>query len=380
MSKREFLSNMSKAALLAAIPAGPFMASNAGEAAPQGTGSGGSGSKQGHYQLRHRFGLGGVAIGNGMNLNTDEDCRQALETAWDAGIRYYDTSPWYGRGLSERRFGNFLYNKKREEYILSTKVGRLLKGDPTAEYRKDDFWKGPANFDYAYDYTAAGVRRAVEDSLQRLGLPYIDFVFIHDLDSDNEDIDWKEQFEVCKKGAFPELSKMRDEGLIKGWGLGVNQLDPIIRTIEESDPDIFLSAAQYSLIKHKDWIERLDPLLRKTGKQVVLGGVLNSGYLAGTPRYSYKESNVTPEIAGKRDQLRAVASRHGVDLRTAAIQFSLAPESVTSVVIGAHTAEQVKQNLESLKTEIPDDFWKDLKEQKLIVDQAPTDYRKVELS
>lgn len=380
MSKRRFLASMTRASLAAALPAGLWSAAAqepGREGRPSPSTQQASGRREG--KLAHRFGLGGVAIGNGMNLNTDEDCYKAMDEAWNAGVRLYDTSPWYGRGLSERRFGHYLFNKKREDYILTTKIGRLLQPDADVQFKEDDFWKGRPYFNYTYDYSASGARRSIEESLQRLGLPYLDYVFIHDLDSDNKDIDWEERFEECRKGAFPELSRMRDEGLIKGWGLGVNQLDPIIRTIEQSDPDIFLCAAQYSLIKHEDFVNRLMPLLDKTGKQVVLGGVLNSGYLAGSPRYSYKESNVTPEIALKRDNLRAVAGRHGVDLRTAAIQFALAPESVTSIVIGARNAEQVRQNLESLATDIPDDFWAELRQQRLIALNAPVSYRPVKL-
>lgn len=380
ISKRRFLASLTKASLAAALPSG-IMASVGAQSGREHTTARAAQSpaRSVERKLTRRFGLGGVAIGNGMNLNTDEECYKAMQEAWNAGVRLYDTSPWYGRGLSERRFGHFLFNKNREDYILTTKIGRLLQPDADVQFEQDDFWKGRPYFNYTYDYSASGARRSIEESLQRLGLPYIDYVFIHDLDSDNKDIDWEERFKECLKGAFPELSRMRDEGLIKGWGLGVNQLDPIIRTIEQSDPDIFLSAAQYSLIKHQDSLDRLLPLLEKTGTQVVLGGVLNSGYLAGTPRYSYKQSNVTPEIERKRDNLQAVAQRHGVDLRTAAIQFALSPDAVSAAVIGARNAEQVRQNVESLAVQIPSDFWAELKEQKLIASNAPVDYQPVKL-
>jgi D-threo-aldose 1-dehydrogenase len=335
---------------------------------------------QGHFKLDHRFGLGGVAIGDGMNVNSDEDCRAALQAAWDAGVRLYDTSPWYGFGLSERRFGNFLYNKKREDFILSTKVGRVFHADATFRLKTNDpLWFGTPNFNYRYDFSASGVRRSVEDSLQRLGLPYIDMVYIHDLDSHNKDINWEERFEECKRGAFPELIRMRDEGIIRGWGLGVNDIDPILRTIRESDPNIHLSAEQYSLILHEDAVERLLPVAEEKGNQIVLGGTLNTGYLAGSPRYYYRQSQVTPQIAAKRDQLREVAARHGVDLRTAALQFALAGRAVTAIAVGAHNAQQVQQNVASLSVQIPEAFWAELRERRLISPNARTGYQQVTL-
>jgi D-threo-aldose 1-dehydrogenase len=335
---------------------------------------------EGRFKLEHRFGLGGVAIGDGMNVNSDEDCRAALQAAWDAGARLYDTSPWYGFGLSERRFGNFLYNKKREDFILSTKVGRVFHADATFRLKTSDpIWLGTPNFNYRYDFSASGVRRSIEDSLQRLGLPYIDIVYIHDLDPHNRDINWEERFEECKRGAFPELIRMREEGIIRGWGLGVNDIDPILRTIRESDPNIHLSAEQYSLINHEDAVERLLPVAEETGNQIVLGGVLNTGYLAGSPRYYYRQSQVTPQIAAKRDQLRQVAVRYGVDLRTAALQFGLAGRAVTAIAVGARNAQQVQQNVASLSTQIPETFWAELRERRLISPNARTGYQQVTL-
>ncbi|EFV12082.1 aldo/keto reductase [Segniliparus rugosus] len=328
-------------------------------------------STRGQFRLRHALGLGGVAIGDGMNVHSDEDCRATLEEAWNSGIRYYDTSPFYGYGLSERRFGNFLYNVPREEFVLSTKVGRLFTADARFQGR-DSTWKGKANFSYRYDFSGPGVRRSVEDSLNRLGLPYIDIVYVHDLDSANPDIDWSRRFDECARGAFPELSKMRDEGLIKGWGLGVNNVEPIMRAIRESDPDICMCAEQYSLIEHENALRNLFPLAQEKDVQLVMVGALNGGYLAGTPRYAYQESKATPQIAQKREALRAVAARHDVDLRTAAIQFALAPSVVASVPVGMHTADQVRENVASFRTRVADDFWSELKQANLILQDAPT--------
>src|ERR1700730_16883171 len=177
-----------------------------------------------HYKPPFKFAIGGVPLGNEFAVVTDKDAYAAIEAAWDAGVRYFDMAPWYGLGLAERRYGNFLHNKERSEYVLSTKVGKLLKASKTAK-NKEYFPFSPSPNDVIYDYTASGVRRSIEDSLQRLGMDSIDIAFVHDISPDNEYLPtpWQEQFEIARKGAFPELTRMREEGLIKGWGIGVNR-------------------------------------------------------------------------------------------------------------------------------------------------------------
>ena len=218
------------------------------------------------YRPNVIFGLGGVALGNEFEFVTDARAEQTLEAAWEAGVRYFDTSPWYGLGLCERRFGHFLHNKPRDEYILSTKVGKLLKASPDNHGMELFPYAGSPN-DVVFDYTADGVRRSIEDSLQRLGIDRIDIVFVHDLSPDNKLLPrpWTEEFEVALKGAFPALSKMRDEGIIKGWGVGVNRPEPILRVVSESDPDVCLLASQYSLIDHEYALETLFPVAREQG-------------------------------------------------------------------------------------------------------------------
>ena len=202
------------------------------------------------YRPTSRVGLGCAPIGNNWAVVTEDDAAATIEAAWDGGMRLFDTSPWYGLGRSERRLGHVLGQKPRDEYVVSSKVGRLLTA--TRETPKVS-WKDPPPFDYRYDYSAAGTRRSIEDSLQRMGLDSIDIVLIHDLSPDNADMGerWTEYFEQARTGAFVELKKMRDEGLIKAWGMGVNTPDPALRAIEVADPDIFLLACQYSLLDHK---------------------------------------------------------------------------------------------------------------------------------
>lgn len=322
-----------------------------------------------HFKPSVRFGLGGVAIGNGFEVNPDEVADKAMQAAWDAGVRYFDTSPWYGLGISERRFGHFLDGKNPDEYLISTKIGRLLVPDPNF---KHGMWKGDLGFNYKYDYTADGTRRSIEDSLQRMGLSSIDIVFIHDLSPDNADMKdkWTEHFEVAAKGAIPALTKMRDEGIIKAWGLGVNRPQPILKTLEIADPDIFLAATQYSLIDHEDALEKLFPAVEAKGVSLVMGAPLNSGFLAGVDRYNYK-TDIPAGHKEKRDKISAIAKEHGTDLRTAAIQFTAAPSVVAATIPGARNEKQAKENAASMEAKIPAAFWEALKKEELISKNAP---------
>ena len=322
-----------------------------------------------HYRPPIKLGLGGVAIGNGFKVTPDAEADEALEAAWDAGFRYFDTSPFYGMGLSERRFGHFLDDKKPEDYTISTKIGRLLVPDRSSE---NGLWKGTLNFKYKYDYSAAGARRSVEDSLQRLGIPSIDIVFIHDLSPDNGDMkeNWTEYFETAAKGAMPELSKMRDEGLIKGWGMGVNTPQPILKALEVADPDIFLAATQYSLMEHEKALTGLFPAIEKSGTSLIIGAPLNFGFLAGRDRFNYG-STIPDGYLEKREKMSAIAKEHGTDLRTAALQFTAAPAVVSATIPGARTAEQARQNAASLEAGIPVEFWAALKKANLIAQDTP---------
>ena len=328
---------------------------------------------KGHYKPPFKFGMGGVPLGNEFEVVTDEDAYATIEGAWSAGVRYYDMAPWYGLGLAERRYGNFLHNKERSEYILSTKVGKLLKASKTAK-NKGYFPFSPSPNDVVFDYTASGVRRSIEDSLQRLGIDSIDIAFVHDISPDNKLLPtpWQEQFEIARKGAFPELTRMREEGLIKGWGIGVNTPEPIMRLLEVADPDVCLLASQYSLIDHKNALNQVFPAARAKNVSFVIGSSLNAGFISGSPRYNYgKESYEIPAaFIEKRRKLLEVAANHGVDLRTAALQFSAAPDVASALVVGCRTEQQILADYTSMQTKIPAEFWADLKAQNLIEQNA----------
>ncbi|MDR5589953.1 aldo/keto reductase [Christiangramia sp. SM2212] len=327
----------------------------------------------GREVIKEKLGLGGVAIGNGFKVMSDKESEQTLEAAWDAGVRYYDTSPWYGLGLSERRFGHFLHNKNRDEYILTTKVGRVLSATDNIP---ETIWNEPSPFDYKYDYSAEAVRRSIEDSLQRMGVNRIDYVFIHDLSPDHNDeykngTTWLDHFEVARKGAMPELTKMREEGLIKGWGLGVNTIEPIIKTLEhtDADPDIFLSAIQYSLVDHKKSLDELFPAIEKHDVGLITAAPFNAGLLSGKDRYNYS-GDMPKDKVDRLNGIKEIARKHKVDLSTASLQFSYAPKIVNTVLAGASKPEQVRENAKAFDVKIPVEFWQDLKKEKLIDERA----------
>lgn len=331
-------------------------------------------ANNGHYKPPFRFAMGGVPLGNEFEFVTDDDAYATIEAAWNAGVRYYDMAPWYGLGLAERRYGNFLHNKHRDDYVLSTKVGKLLKASTTAR-NKGYFAFSPSPNDVVYDYTASGVRRSIEDSLQRLGIDRIDIAFVHDLSSDNKYLPtpWAEQFAIAQKGAFPELTRMREEGLIKGWGIGVNTPEPILQLLQVADPDVCLLASQYSLIDHKNALDQVFPAARAKKVSFVVGSSLNAGFLSGSPRYNYgKESyKIPPAFIEKRRRLRAAADNHGVDLRTAALQFSAAPDVAAALVVGCRSEQQILADYTSMQTKIPAEFWAELKAQNLVEQNAP---------
>ena len=320
------------------------------------------------------FGLGGVPFGNEFAYVTDEDAYATIEAAWNAGVRYYDTSPWYGLGLAERRLGAFLHRQTRSEYLLSSKVGKLLTASRDNN-AKQYFPFTPSPNNLRYDYTADGVKRSIEDSLQRLGVDALDVVFVHDLSPDNPWLPgpWEEQFEIARKGAFPALSGMRDEGVIKGWGLGVNSPEPILKLMEVADADVCLLARQYSLIDHENALHQVFPKARERGMGFVVGSALNAGFISGSARFNYGKDNyeIPREVIEKRSRLRTVAERYGVDLRTAALQFSIAPDVAAALVVGCASPAQVLADYTSLQIKVPAAFWADLRSEGLIEDDAP---------
>ena len=348
-SRRDFLSIAGAGSALAA---GGLIAGRPGLAAPESGKQSGAGERTRHYVPPIKFGLGGVTLGNEFEVITDEDAYKTLDAAWSAGVRYYDVSPWYGLGLAERRFGYYLHNKNRDEYILSSKVGKLLKASKQNNGRSN-FAFSPSPNNVVFDYSADGVRRSVEDSLQRLGVSHLDIVFVHDISSDNKLLPtpWQQQFEVALKGAFPALARMKAEGIIKGWGIGVNTPEPILRVMQEADPDVCLLASQYSLIDHSNALNSVFPLARQRNVKFVIGSSLNAGFISGSARYNYGKNSwdIPRKFIEKREKVRAVAARYGVDLRTAALRFSAAPDVAAALIVGARSEEQILADVTSMQ-------------------------------
>ncbi len=372
VSRRDFIEKASVGA--ATIAAAPILMGGAQKAQAQASApvfEQSNRTKGGKWRSRFRLGQGGAPIGGSSGIGlSDEQALATLASSWDSGMRFYDTSPWYGLGLSERRFGMSLHRKVKSDYELSTKIGRLLTAAPTPP---ETAWAEADSFDYTYDYSAEATRRSVEDSLQRLGISAIDVIFIHDLSPDNGDFtgsDYEDYMQQAIQGAMPELTKMREEGLIKGWGMGVNTLDPILRCNEAADPDLHLAACQYTLMDHAESLEKLFPSCDHRGISIVVGSPLNNGFLAGENRYNY--SGEIPEgFKAKRARMAAIAKSHGTDLRTAALHFCSAPETVSTIIPGANKPIQPRENVKSMQTDIPADLWAELKSEKLISENAP---------
>jgi len=327
------------------------------------------------YQPITRLGLGGTGLGDMYHTTSEDAATSTVDAAWEAGIRYFDTAPHYGAGLSEHRFGQALRRRPRHEYTLSTKVGRLLAPHLPGEIEAP--FVGALPFKRVIDYTADGVRRSVEDSLQRLALGYIDIVYVHDLSPDMFGDQFEHYYRIAagKGGAFEGMVKLREEGLIKGWGLGVNTVEPCLRALRDSDPDIFLLAGRYTLMETTP-LQALFPLCAQRGAHVVLGGPFNSGFLAGGEHYDYQPAK--PEQHAHRERLRQVAARHGVDLPAAALQFGVAHPVVAATIPGASSPAHLRRNATLMHTEIPAAFWEELRSEGLVPAEAPLPPRKAD--
>lgn len=324
--------------------------------------------KKNAYQLKEKLGLGGVPIGTAFEKISSEQAHDILQTAWESGVRYYDTSPWYGLTKSERTFGEFLNDKPRESFILSTKVGRLFHQVPESQVPVT-MWQDPLPYDFEHLYTADAVEKSIEDSLERTGLNYIDIIYVHDLSEDQVGDRYPYFLKQAAEGAFKVLSDYRSQGIIKAWGMGVNKIEPILDCLNMADPDICLSATQYSIIEHEDAVDRLLPAVRKAGVQLVSGAGYNSGFIPSRERYNYKD--VIPKgFKEKRERIASISAEYGIDIITAALQFVLSADEFVSIIPGASKPDQVESNVKALNTTVPTEFWQALKAEGLIYSKA----------
>ena len=317
------------------------------------------------------FGFGTAPVGN-IFREIDEQTSDAMfQAAWDAGVRYYDTAPMYGHGLSELRTGHSLRWKDRDELVLSTKVGRMLR---PARRGSIDFapWTNAAPFEMEFDYSYDGTMRAFEDSLQRLALERIDICFIHDIDRFTRGDAQPEVFAQAMDGAWRALSDLRDQGVVKAIGVGVNEWEVCLEALRQRDFDCFLLAGRYTLLEQGALDEFL-PLCEERGAAVVVGGGFNSGILA-TGAVEGAKYNYAPAPADIMDtvaKIEAVCARHGVPLPAAAMQFVVAHPAVPSFIAGTRTVEQIEKNLAWFGHPIPGEFWADLVARGLLREDAP---------
>jgi len=314
------------------------------------------------------LGMGTAPMGNLITEVSDGDAIAAVAAGWEAGVRHFDTAPHYGAGLAEHRLGRFLRGQRREDYTLSTKIGRVLHADEGVPALNENFLNA-LPFRRSIDYSAAGTVRSLEDSQQRMGLMRFDIVYIHDCSEDWHGPAWKERFAEAMAGAAKELSAMRARGEIRGWGMGLNMVEPALACLEAADPDIFLIAGRYTLIDHTA-LAKLFPACAAKGAKVVIGGPYNSGLLAGGTTFNYQPARA--DIVARAQAVRAVCERHGVDIRAAALQFCAAHPVVAAVIPGPRNAAEAVQNAALMDAEIPGQLWRDLRAAGLLPADAPT--------
>lgn len=309
------------------------------------------------------LGYGAANVGNLFRALTDDEAWAVLEAAWDSGIRYFDTAPHYGLGLSERRLGAFLQTKPRDEFILSTKAGRLLRPNPEHQAggldTDNDFFV-PDDLRREWDFTEAGIRTSIAESLERLGLDRIDLLYLHDPERNDLDLAIAE--------AFPAMEAVRDEGVVGAIGVGSMVTDALARSVRDADLDLIMVAGRYTLLEQPAAADVLPACAeRETG--IVAASVFNSGLLAQTEpkrdgRYEYGQ--LPEELWNRLVRIAEVCKDHGVPLPAAAIQFPLQASVVRSVVVGGSRPAQLKQNAEYAALEIPADLWAELAEAGLI--------------
>ena len=321
-----------------------------------------------------KLGFGTAPLGNLYRAISDKDAQDILTASWNAGVRYYDTAPLYGLGLSETRLNPLLRGKDRDSYVLSTKIGRILTA--TRPEQRDGFGKWfdvPARRE-VYDYTYDGVMRSIEFSLERLGIDRIDILFAHDLDIFNhgtqEVLDAK--LNEFMNGGYNALLSLREQGTIKAFGAGVNEWQPCQWMAERGDFDIFLLAGRYTLLE-QDALTSFLPLCEARGIGVVIGGPYNSGILATGPKpgayYNYDPApeDVLEQVRG----IQSICERHGVRMVDAAFQFPLRHPSVVSVIPGGQGVSEMESNIRAESAEIPEGLWSDLKHEGLVRQDAP---------
>lgn len=322
------------------------------------------------------LGFGSAPIGNLYRAHSNKDANATLETAWKAGIRYYDTAPLYGLGLSETRLNNFLREKKRSDFVISTKVGRTLEVcKPSERTGIGKFFDTPTRrekFDYSYD----GFMRSFEFSFERLGLDSIDVLLVHDCDifTHGSKAASDTHIKTLMTSGYKALVKLRDEKVIKAFGAGVNEWQVCQTLAEQGDFDLFLLAGRYTLLEQEESLNTFLPLCEKRGLGIILGGPYNSGILAtgAKPGAFYNYEQAPKHIMERVRRIEAVCKANKVKLPQAALRFPLTHPSVVSVIPGAVSPKEVTLNVKTMSARIPKSVWKQLKVEGLLDPRAPT--------
>lgn len=308
------------------------------------------------------LGLGAAAIGGLYEDVGEDEAAATVEAAWDVGIRYFDTAPHYGLGLSERRLGAALRTRPREEFVLSTKVGRVLEPHDGGGDDRANGFAVPATHRRRWDFSADGVRRSLEDSLTRLGLDRVDLVLLHDPDDHGEQ---------AFREAYPALEELRSQGVVRAIGAGMNQSRMLTRFLTDTDVDAVLCAGRYTLLE-QGALETLLPAASAAGKSVIVGGVFNSGLLADpAPGATYDYAAAPAPLLERAVGMRAVVEAHGLPLRAAALRFPFGHPAVASVLVGARSAAQVVDAVAQVRGPAPRAVWDDLRAQGLLPGGVP---------
>jgi D-threo-aldose 1-dehydrogenase len=328
-------------------------------------------------QLRNGpLGFGTAPLGNMFRAIPEAQARATVDAAWNDGIRFFDTAPFYGAGLAEARLGEALSGQERASYVLATKVGRLVLDDledvATRDLgeKGDVFRHGRANR-IVNDYTEDGTLRSIDDSLKRLKTNHVDFVWVHDVAQDFYGDEWLGVFETARNGAFKALDRLRDEGVIHAWGLGVNRVEPIelLLDLQGPRPDGFLLAGRYTLLDHERALQRVMPQAAAKGLDIVVGGPYSSGALVGGPNFEYAPAK--PEVLARVQAIKTIADRHVVAMKAVGLQFALAHPAVAVVIPGASRPERIAEDRAALDAAVPEDFWRELRRAELVHPQAP---------
>jgi len=326
--------------------------------------------------LPGQLGFGAAPLGNMFRDIPEQEALATVNAAWNDGIRYFDTAPFYGAGLAEIRMGAALAGRPRSDYVVSTKVGRLIL-DEIEDVGARDLGEKGGVFQYGRpnrivnDYSRDATLRSIEDSLKRLGTDHVDIAFVHDVAQDFYGDEWLSVFEGARKGAFRALDRLRDEGVIKAWGLGVNRVEPIelLLALEEPRPDGFLLAGRYTLLDHTRALQRVMPMVAEHELAIVVGGPYSSGALVGGPNFEYAQA--PPEILTKVARIKAIANRYGISMKAAGLQFALANPVVAAVIPGASRPSRIAEDRAALEEAIPADFWRELRSEGLVNAATP---------